>query len=68
MNTIHDEAAEKVELAKAYAEDGAFASAARIYREIANMYQQRANYIAGQIEAERAGTIGPLSIATNGEN
>lgn len=42
MTTIHDEAAEKVELAKTYAEDGAFASAARIYREIANMYQRRA--------------------------
>lgn len=43
--TIHDEAAEKVELAKTYAEDGAFASAARIYREIADMYQRRAEEI-----------------------
>lgn len=42
QRTIHDEAAEKVELAKTYAEDGAFASAARIYREIADMYERRA--------------------------
>lgn len=52
--TIHDEAAEKVELAKTYAEDGAFASAARIYREVAKMYETRAAQINAEIEAYNA--------------
>lgn len=49
MRTIHDEVNEKIELAQAYAEDGAFASAARVLREAAAMYQKRAEWINGQM-------------------
>lgn len=44
--TIYDEAAEKLELAKTYAEDGAFHTAAMLYREVAAMYDDRAHQIA----------------------
>lgn len=39
--TIHAEIAERVALAQSYAEDGAFLSAARIYREIAAKLEER---------------------------
>jgi len=42
VHTIHDDARERIELAMTYAEDGAFLSAARLFREIADMYDKRA--------------------------
>lgn len=51
QRTIHDEVAEKVKLATTYATDGAFLSAARIYFEIAKMYEERADF--WQVEMER---------------
>lgn len=54
--TIHDEVNEKIELAQAYAEDGAFASAARVLREAAAMYQKRAEEIRSEL-AEITGEV-----------
>jgi hypothetical protein len=55
MATIHDEVNEKIELAKIYAEDGAFHSAARLLRDAADMYKIRARQIdkAMMNEAEK---------------
>lgn len=52
MATIHDEVNEKIELAKIYAEDGAFISAARVLREAAAIYQRRAEEINAAMTKE----------------
>jgi len=62
MPTIHDEANEKIELAKTYAEDGAFSSAARVLREAAMMYQRRAEEIDKSLGRETG-----LSGSTHGK-
>lgn len=49
MRTIHDEMQEEVDLAFTYAKDGAPASAARIFRKIADKYQARADAIAEKV-------------------
>lgn len=41
QKTIHDEMREKVELAFAYAEDGAFGRAAELFKEVADEYENR---------------------------
>jgi len=49
--TIHEEVNDLIKLAQAYAEDGAFASAARVLREVAAMYQKRAEEIHSELAA-----------------
>lgn len=51
--TIDDQVKEQCELAIVYVEDGAFASAARVLRNIAQKLQTRAEEIAAEIEKER---------------
>lgn len=51
--TIDEQARDQVELAMTYVEDGAFASAARVLRNIAQILQTRAEDIAAEIEKER---------------
>jgi hypothetical protein len=51
--TIDDQVKEQCELAMLYVEDGAFASAARVLRTIAQELQTRAEQIAAEIEKER---------------
>ena len=53
MKTIDDQVKEQCELAITYVEDGAFASAARVLRNIAQKLQTRAEEIAAEIEKER---------------
>jgi hypothetical protein len=45
MSTIHDHVNEKIEMAKIYAEDGAFFAAARCLKEAAEIYEKRADEI-----------------------
>lgn len=42
MKTIHEEMLDKTELAKIYAEDGAFHSAARVLRQLAQTVEAHA--------------------------